>query len=50
LDDFEEGIEALLAQPNWEKSQIVRLFNDLLPEFSHKEVGRFLDEKMLLVK
>lgn len=46
LDAFAAGIEALRAQRGWTKQQLVDLFFDLLPEFAHKETGKYLDQRM----
>ena len=46
LDQFHDGIVALLEQKTWNKGDIVTLFNNLLPEMDYKDVGRYLDGKM----
>ena len=46
LNEFEAGVDALLAQPTWDKDAIVQLFYKLLPEFAHKETGKYLDQRM----
>ena len=46
LDDFMDGIEALRKKSTWSKDDIVKLYFGLLPEFAHKEVGKYLDQKM----
>jgi FlaA1/EpsC-like NDP-sugar epimerase len=46
LDDFSAGVEALREKGNWDKQAIVDLFFDLLPEFAHKETGKYLDQRM----
>lgn len=46
LNEFEAGVDALLAQPTWDKEAIVELFYKLLPEFAHKETGKYLDQRM----
>lgn len=46
LDRFSEGIEKLRKSSVWRKSEIVALFNQVLPNFSHIEKGKYLDEKM----
>ena len=30
----------------WSKQELVDLFNATLPEFAHKETGKYLDAKM----
>jgi FlaA1/EpsC-like NDP-sugar epimerase len=46
LDNFLEVIYELRAKTAWEKKSIVNLFNEMIPEFDHKETGKYLDEKM----
>ena len=46
LDEFMDGIEALRAKASWAKDDIVKLYFDLLPDFAHKETGKYLDQKM----
>ena len=46
LDDFIDGIEALREKGNWSKDDIVKLYFGLLPEFAHKETGKYLDQRM----
>ena len=46
LNEFQSGINKLLAQPTWDKDDIVKLFYKLLPEFAHKETGKYLDQRM----
>ncbi len=46
LNDFMNGIEALREKGTWSKEDIVKLFFGLLPEFAHKETGRYLDQRM----
>ncbi len=46
LDEFIDGIEALREKGTWNKKDIVRLYFSLLPEFEHKETGKYLDQKM----
>jgi FlaA1/EpsC-like NDP-sugar epimerase len=46
LDDFSAGVEALREKGNWDKQAIVDLFFNLLPEFAHKETGKYLDQRM----
>tara|TARA_B100000963_G_C22640005_1_gene679921 strand:- start:6386 stop:7573 length:1188 start_codon:yes stop_codon:yes gene_type:complete len=46
LDHFLEVIHELRSQTVWEKSQIVDLFNDMIPNFDHKETGKYLDGRM----
>jgi len=46
LDAFSAGVEALREEGNWDKQALVDLFFDLLPEFTHKETGKYLDQRM----
>ena len=46
LDDFMDGIEALRKKGTWAKDDIVKLYFGLLPEFDHKETGKYLDQRM----
>jgi FlaA1/EpsC-like NDP-sugar epimerase len=46
LDDFMDGIEMLRNQHAWNKEDIVKLYFGLLPEFEHKETGKYLDQRM----
>jgi len=46
LDDFMDGIEGLRKKGTWAKDDIVKLYFGLLPEFAHKETGKYLDQRM----
>jgi FlaA1/EpsC-like NDP-sugar epimerase len=46
LDAFEHGIAQLRAARQWTKADLVKLFYDMLPEFGHKETGKYLDQRM----
>jgi FlaA1/EpsC-like NDP-sugar epimerase len=46
LDDFMDGIETLREKATWSKDDIVKLYFGLLPEFAHKETGKYLDQRM----
>lgn len=46
LKHFETTIEALLHNQAWSKEQIVKLFFEMIPDFGHKETGKYLDGKM----
>jgi len=43
---FEEHIENFRASKNWTKEEIVALFHKMIPDFGHKETGKYLDSKM----
>jgi len=46
LDYFADGIAVIRGKATWEKAEIVELFFELLPEFAHKETGKYLDQRM----
>lgn len=46
LDEFSDGIDMLRREGVWGKDGIVKLFSGILPDFEHKETGRYLDQRM----
>ena len=46
LESFEKSIKTYLENLSWNKEDIVREFFKLLPDFAHKETGKYLDGKM----
>lgn len=46
LNEFENTIHGLKGKKEWTKKQIVELFFKMIPEFGHKETGKYLDGKM----
>ncbi|UZH55531.1 UDP-N-acetylglucosamine 4,6-dehydratase [Salinimicrobium tongyeongense] len=46
LQHFETEIKKIKNSVAWEKKTIVDLFIELIPNFGHKETGRYLDSKM----
>ena len=46
LGDFIDGIETLREKGTWTKDDIINSYFGLLPEFAHKETGKYLDQKM----
>lgn len=46
LNDFEKAIHAYKKKLEWSKEQIVELFFKMIPDFGHKETGKYLDGKM----
>ena len=46
LDAFVAQIAAMKTAGTWERAELVTLFNRMVPGFTHKETGRFLDERM----
>lgn len=46
LDSFENSIYRMKNELSWDKMGIVDLFQNMLPNFLHKETGKYLDGKM----
>ena len=46
LDKFMNGVKDLREKGTWTKDDIVKLYFGLLPEFAHKETGKYLDQRM----
>ncbi|WP_433640170.1 UDP-N-acetylglucosamine 4,6-dehydratase [Kluyvera georgiana] len=46
LSHFEEKIQAMKISLEWSKKDIVKLFFEMIPDFGHKETGKYLDSKM----
>ena len=46
LEIFENTIAEMKANKQWNKEQIVDLFFEMIEDFGHKEVGKYLDSKM----
>ena len=46
LNDFEKTIKNLKSNLLWTKEDIVKEFFKLIPDFGHKETGKYLDSKM----
>ena len=46
LTHFENVIYNLKTKKSWNKSDIVALFHQMIPDFGHKEVDKYLDDKM----
>jgi len=46
LDFFMNSIEKLYRKASWTKSDILDLFFEIIPDFEHKETGKYLDQKM----
>lgn len=43
---FEDEISQMREKQAWTKKQIVDLFSIMIPDFRHKETGKYLDSKM----
>ena len=46
LEKFTETINKIKGSKSWRKSEIIDLFNQIIPNFNHKETGKYLDNKM----
>ena len=46
LDDFVYEVKTLRKKEDWIRQDIIDLFFNLLPDFAHKEMGKYLDERM----
>lgn len=46
LDHFTKQIGEMKSNLNWDKESIVALFHSMIPNFGHKETGKYLDSKM----
>lgn len=46
LDNFTAIISKYKGEKKWSKEQIVDLFHQMIPDFGHKETGKYLDAKM----
>jgi len=46
LESFEKSIKELKSKLVWSKEEIVKEFFKMIPDFGHKETGKYLDGKM----
>ena len=46
LSMFEGRITDFKESLNWSRSDLVKLFHEMIPDFGHKETGKFLDQRM----
>ncbi|WP_339798999.1 UDP-N-acetylglucosamine 4,6-dehydratase [uncultured Marinobacter sp.] len=46
LAEFEERITEMKRDVAWSKQDLVDLFHRMIPDFGHKETGKYLDSKM----
>jgi hypothetical protein len=46
LSLFEQKIADMKSNRAWSKNEIVNLFFTMIPDFGHKETGKYLDSKM----
>lgn len=46
LTQFLQELHALRLRGSWQRQELIQLVQQVLPDFSHKETGKFLDSKM----
>ena len=46
LEQFTQEISSMKQRLSWNRSEILSLFYTLIPDFNHKETGKYLDGKM----
>lgn len=46
LEYFLDCIESVRKKSTWDKVEIVDLFNHMIPDFTHKDTGKYLDQRM----
>ncbi|MES2828399.1 MAG: UDP-N-acetylglucosamine 4,6-dehydratase [Bacteroidota bacterium] len=46
LNYFTDSIASLKRSKSWSKEDIMKLFHYMIPDFGHKETGKYLDAKM----
>ena len=46
LDHFWNSILEIRSQSTWKKEALVELFHSMIPDFDHKETGKYLDGRM----
>lgn len=46
LEHFTDTINKMKTNGLWTKHEIVELFHEMIPNFGHKETGKYLDSKM----
>ncbi len=46
LDWFISNIDKIRSGATWDKPEIVAMFNKMIPDFNHKETGKYLDNRM----
>ncbi|MFW0737305.1 UDP-N-acetylglucosamine 4,6-dehydratase [Flavobacterium sp. T12S277] len=46
LENFSKKIAEMKVNKEWKKEEIVDLFHTMIPNFGHKETGKYLDSKM----
>ena len=43
---FDQKIKEIKNSSAWSREEIVKLFHEMIPDFGHKETGKFLDQRM----
>ena len=43
---FDQKIKEIKNSSSWSREEIVKLFHEMIPDFGHKETGKFLDQRM----
>ena len=43
---FDQKIKEIKSSSAWSREEIVKLFHEMIPDFGHKETGKFLDQRM----
>jgi hypothetical protein len=46
LQSFTSKIAQMKVDKSWKKEEIVALFHNMIPNFGHKDTGKYLDSKM----
>jgi FlaA1/EpsC-like NDP-sugar epimerase len=46
VENFEKTIHTMRTRGTWTRGEMIDLFNQTIPEFAHKETGKFLDGRM----
>ena len=46
LSYFEKRINKIKNSNAWSRKEIVELFHEMIPDFGHRETGKFLDQRM----
>jgi FlaA1/EpsC-like NDP-sugar epimerase len=46
LQMFEKTISDYKLNQDWSRNDLVKLFHEMIPQFGHKETGKFLDQRM----
>jgi hypothetical protein len=46
LNKFTRSIADMKSKGTWTRTDLINLFNETIPNFNHKETGKFLDGRM----